>query len=264
MPSRSSAGECFAGLGLHRPEAALELGVGAAQRGFGVDALLACPIDHREQQVADLLLALLVRDRGFDFGQFLVDLGAGAARVGPVEAGARGAFLELLGAKQGGEAERDAFEGAYGLRALTPLRPPLRGLDLFPQMMAALGCAEEDVRVAALHLVADRSDHVREREMAGFLGHAAVEDDLEQQIAEFVLEIGHVAALTSVGDFIGFLDRIGRDRLEGLDGVPFATGLRIAQPRHDRDEPFDIIGGGHATGPLLGYYVRTIIYIMLN
>jgi hypothetical protein len=165
--------------------------------------------------------------------------------IWPVEAGACGALLELFGAEQSGEAECDAVQRACRLRALLRLRPPLRGLDLFPQMMAALGLAEEDMRVAALHLVADRSDHVREREMAGFLGHAAVEDHLEQQIAELVLEIGHVAALTRVGDFIGFLDRIGRDRLEGLDSVPFAAGLRIAQPRHDRDEPFDI-GGGHA------------------
>jgi hypothetical protein len=70
-----------------------------------------------------------------------------------------------------------------------PLGATLLGLDLFPEMMPALGLPEEDVRMAALHLLADRVDHVAEREMAGFLGHAAVEHDLEEQIAKLVLEL---------------------------------------------------------------------------
>jgi len=103
--------------------------------------------------------------------------------------------------------------------------------------------------MATLHLVADRGDDVCQREMAGFLRHAAVEHDLEEQIAKLVLELGQVAALDRVGDLIGFLDRIGRDRFEGLDRIPFAAGLRIAQPRHDRDETLDI-RRSHAAGAL--------------
>src|SRR3546814_10441541 len=107
------------------------------------------------------------------------------------------------------------------------------GLDLFPQMVAAFGTVAEDVRVAALHLVADRGRDIGEVEQAGFLGHAGMEDDLEEQIAEFVLEIGHVTACDRVGDLIGFLDRVRRDRLEGLDIIPFAARLRVAQPRSE-------------------------------
>src|SRR3546814_7643747 len=66
-----------------------------------------------------------------------------------------------------------------------------------------------------------------------------MEDDLEEQIAEFVLEIGHVTACDRVGDLIGFLDRVRRDRLEGLDIIPFAARLRVAQPGHDPDEAID-------------------------
>ena len=73
-------------------------------------------------------------------------LGSGQSK--PVRA-AR--FWSFSARSEGGEADRDPVE-----RALCPLAPPLFGLDLFPQMMAALGCAAEDVRVAALHLVADR------------------------------------------------------------------------------------------------------------
>ena len=101
-----------------------------------------------------------------------------------------------------------------------------------------LGVAE-DVRVAALHLVADAVEHVVEREMAGFLGHLRVEDDLELEIAELVGQRVHVVARDGVGDLIGFLDRVGRDRRECLDAVPFAAADGIAQPLHDRDEALE-------------------------
>ena len=65
--------------------------------------------------------------------------------------------------------------------------------------------------------------------MAGFLGHLRVEHDLELEIAELVGERVHVVARDRVGDFIGFLDRVGRDRLERLDAYPIrsrCTGSR--------------------------------------
>src|SRR3569623_3427721 len=126
-------------------------------------------------------------------------------------------------------------------------------------MMAAVLRFPEDVWMAALHLVADRRDNIGQREITGFLGHTRVEYDLEQQVAEFVLEVGHVAALPRVGDFIGFLYRIRRDRLKGLDGVPFAAAHRIAQPRHDGDEPLDIDRGAYST-PAHSISPRVIIY----
>ena len=70
-------------------------------------------------------------------------------------------------------------------------------------------------------------------------GYATVEDNLEQQIAEFILEIGYVVARDRIDDFMGFLDRIGRDRREILREVPFASVLRITQARHDCHQPLD-------------------------
>ena len=60
----------------------------------------------------------------------------------------------------------------------------------------------------------DRLDHVAEGERALLLGHPGMEDHLEQQIAEFVPQIGQIAALDGVHDLIGFLERVGRDRRE--------------------------------------------------
>ena len=59
-----------------------------------------------------------------------------------------------------------------------------------------------------------------------FLRHAGVEHDLEQQVAEFVLEVAEVAAGDGVGDLVGFLERVGRDGREVLLQVPRAAGLR--------------------------------------
>src|SRR3569623_450873 len=129
--------------------------------------------------------------------------------------------------------------------------------------MAAVLRFPEDVWMAALHLVADRRDNSGQREIAGFLGLTRVEYDLEQQVAEFVLEVGHVAALARVGDFLGILDRIRRNRLKNQDGVPFATAHRIAQPCFDRDEPLDIDRGAYGA-PAQRASPRVIIYIMLN
>ena len=83
-----------------------------------------------------------------------------------------------------------------------------------------------------------RSSDVVEREQAGFLGHLRVEHDLELEVAELVGKRVHVLARDRVGDFVGFLDRVGRDGVERLDRVPFAAADRIAQPAHDLDQPF--------------------------
>ena len=73
------------------------------------------------------------------------------------------------------------------------LRLPGRGLC---RGVAGRGVAE-DVRMAAHHLVGDGPRDVDEVEPTGFLGHARVIDDLEQQVAEFVRQRGEVARARS-------------------------------------------------------------------
>ena len=84
------------------------------------------------------------------------------------------------------------------------------------------------------HLVADGPRDVGERKLAGLLRHARVKHDLEQQVAELVLEVRQVVALDGVGDFVSLLDRVWRDRRERLLEVPGATALPMAQRGHDR------------------------------
>jgi hypothetical protein len=84
-----------------------------------------------------------------------------------------------------------------------------------------------------------------EVEPALLLRHAGVEDDLEEQIAQLVLEVRHVAARDRVGDLIGLLDRAGGDGGEILLHVPGAAAVGIAQRRHHGEQPVDpgAVGG---------------------
>jgi hypothetical protein len=83
------------------------------------------------------------------------------------------------------------------------------------------------------HFVRDRFDDVVEAERAFFLGHARVIDDLQQQIAELATQLGARAGRDSLGDFLGFLDGVRRDRLEGLLEVPRAAAAGRAQRPHN-------------------------------
>ena len=90
--------------------------------------------------------------------------------------------------------------------------------------------------MAADHLVGDGACHVGKGEAAGLLCHASVIDHLEQQVAEFVRQGGEVAPGDGVGDFVGLLDRVGRDRVEILLTVPRTAAVRGAQGGHDVEQ----------------------------
>src|SRR6185369_5585798 len=111
---------------------------------------------------------------GFELSQFLVDLGPRTRHVGPIKAGTSCAALQLGGPLECRKSQCDA-----GQRALIGVLGALLGLDDFPKVVAALLGVAENVRVAALHLVADAVDDVRKRKMARVLGHLRVEYDLE-------------------------------------------------------------------------------------
>jgi hypothetical protein len=61
------------------------------------------------------------------------------------------------------------------------------------------------------HLGGYGIDDVGEGEASVFLGHAGVIDDLQQEIAELVLQRVKIAASDGIGDLVGFLDSVWRD-----------------------------------------------------
>ena len=110
----------------------------------------------------------------------------------------------------------------------------------------------EHMRMAADHLPRDRLDHVAEGKGVLLLRHAGVIDDLQQEIAEFLAQVVEIAARDGVGDLIGFLDGVGRDRRKVLFEVPRAAGDGRAQRRHDFEQAGNIAGRGHRAFRRLG------------
>jgi len=79
------------------------------------------------------------------------------------------------------------------------------------------------------------------------IGHARMEHDLQQQVAEFVLEVVEIATADRVRDLVGFLDGVGRDGREILLEVPRAAAAGRAQRRHDGDQSGNVAGRFHET-----------------
>ena len=107
----------------------------------------------------------------------------------------------------------------------------------------------EHMRVSPDQLLGDRLDDVTECESILLFRHAGVKNDLQQQIAQFLTEIGKIIALDRVGNLIGFLKRVRRNRREVLRQIPRTTGLRGPQRGHDFKKPADIAGRGHSNNP---------------
>jgi hypothetical protein len=70
-------------------------------------------------------------------------------------------------------------------------------------------------------------------ELARFGRELRMIDRLQDQIAKFLTKVVEVAALDCIRDLIGFLNRIVTDGRKVLLQIPGASGLGIAQPRHD-------------------------------
>jgi len=157
--------------------------------------------------------------------------------IGPVEADARRAPLNLCRAQQRRQGQGDAIEDAFRHPRLTRAGLPLAGLVFLPGLALRRGRGNlgvpEDMRVAAQHLVGDRRGNIIEGEELGFLGHPGMKDDLEQQVAELVLQRRLVPARNRIGDLVGFFDRVGCNRREILHAIPGTAALGIAQLSHD-------------------------------
>src|SRR5512145_2372392 len=66
-----------------------------------------------------------------------------------------------------------------------------------------------------------------------------MEDDLEEEVAQLLLQPGHIVPLDRVGDLVCLLDRVRRDRGECLLDVPRTALLRVPQLGHHGGETLD-------------------------
>jgi hypothetical protein len=94
----------------------------------------------------------------------------------------------------------------------------------------------EHMRMPADHLACHSLDDVAESECILLLRHAGVIDHLQQEIAEFILEVIKIAVGDGLGHLIGFLDGVGGDGRKVLLEVPGAAGHGRTQRLHHFDQ----------------------------
>ncbi|MNN07168.1 hypothetical protein D3C81_1199860 [compost metagenome] len=216
-------------------------------------------IDHHEQQVAHLfrLGRRVAVGHGLQhFVQFFAQLVHHRQGFRPVEADLRRALLQLGRARQRRQRHRHVVEQGQ-LHRFGGLGRAFLGLQLFPALLdcrflqlahvrrAVQVAIGEHVWMAAHQLVGNAVDHLVETEALLFAGQLRVVDDLEQQVAELLAQVGEVATLDGVGDFIGFFQGVGDDARVVLLQVPRAAMLRIAQARHQVQQVVELIHPWH-------------------
>ncbi len=69
--------------------------------------------------------------------------------------------------------------------------------------------------MATDHLLGDRADHVGKGEAAGFARDLGVEHDLQEEVTEFVAQIGDGPPLDRVGNLVGLLQDVGHEAERG-------------------------------------------------
>jgi hypothetical protein len=114
--------------------------------------------------------------------------------------------------------------------------------------------------VAADHLLADAPGHVGDAEAAFLLGDGAVQEDLEEHVAELFLErlVGRPGAVEppdGLDELVDLLDRVAGQALVRLLAVPRAL---VPQPAHDAVEAdqLDADGLRHVGDVQAGEVVR--------
>ncbi len=93
--------------------------------------------------------------------------------------------------------------------------------------------------VAADELFADLGDDFVEGKGVAFPRHLGVHDDVEQDIAELLAEVGVVSLVDGLDDLVTLLDEGGAEALVGLLAVPRAA-IGGAEPGDDVAEAGDI------------------------
>ena len=181
-------------------------------------------------------------DLGLDLAHLLgelgLDLGQGVAGR-PVEADPGGAALQLQRPGQRGKAERHPVEHPGALTA--PLA--WRSAALCASQASFWAAAPRPSRHRRRHadgagsscrLIARATSSKPKRPASSAI--RAWKTTWRRRSPSSSFSARHVAALDRVGDLIGFLDRVGRDRREILLAVPRAAAIGIAQPRHDGEQ----------------------------
>ena len=84
-------------------------------------------------------------------------------------------------------------------------------------------------------LLAHPVDDVVQIELAGGIGHAGVEHDLQKHVAQLLLHVLVIHGVDGLGHLIGLLQHIAPDGLVGLYPVP-GTAVGGTEDLHDANQ----------------------------
>ena len=150
--------------------------------------------------------ALVRVGRGLELGQLVAHGLERALDAGEVEPRRRRAPLDLAGMQQCGQVLGDLAEQ-------TRLAPGLLPLDGVPVAQDVAGIGNlglaEHVGMPADQLLGDLLGNLFQRTGAALLEQQRQEVDLEEDVAELVLELGVVAAVGGLGELVRLLDGVG-------------------------------------------------------
>ena len=179
-------------------------------------------VDQRKEQVAELPLEVAFAPRlhlGLDLRKLLADLVPDILAALPVETRPRGLLAHAVGLDQRRKRARDTAQRT----APAVLLAQLERLPVLLDFGGRVGVdVAIDVRVPVYEFVAQGVGHVPEIKGALLLAQLRVEDHVQQQVAELLLDSLHVVIRDGIGQFVGLLDRIAAQRVEGLLPIPGA------------------------------------------
>jgi len=85
-------------------------------------------------------------------------------------------------------------------------------------------------------LICDSLSHVMKVESPSLPSQLRVKDYLDENIAEFFLEVRPVLVINGFEDLMDFLDQVGLQRAMILLKIPRASGFRVAELSHDFEQ----------------------------
>ena len=178
-------------------------------------------------------------ERRLQLDDFFFRLSEHRRKRGPIETDLRRALLQFhRHAASAGRARGTSSSTERYARMLSPrsaFSSALIRSQKSPSELIAQSRISEDMRVTPNHLPRDGISYVGEVEARLLSRHVRVIDDLQQEIAELVLEPIEVITRDHIRDLIGFLDGVGRDRREGLLARPTRrAALGVAQAAKSR------------------------------
>ena len=95
------------------------------------------------------------------------------------------------------------------------------------------------MRVPLDHLAGDPLGDGAEVEPAAFLGQPREQEDLEEEVAELAGEGLRFALVDRREGFVGLLEKVGLEGVEGLLAIP---GTVAAQPFDERGQAIEALG----------------------